>query len=126
MLTKVVRRFAALNIMDLGSNHFLSLPRPDVASGPLHGIVDTTTLAAHDFDVDPRTGFMPPQAPISRLPPAWESWECTLEDAIAYHLKLGDSPGLSEFEQAKSELWRSQVRNVCFKKKLSYHRFIVI
>lgn len=96
----------------LGSNHFLSLPRPDIAVGPPPGIVDTTTLAAHDFDVDPRTGFMPPQAPLSRLPSAWDSWEYVLDDAIAQHLKLGDTPGLSESDQAKSELWRSHVRNL--------------
>ena len=95
----------------LGS-HFLSLPRPDFTVGSPPGIVDTTTLAAHDFDVDPRTGFMPPQAPLSRLPVEWESWECILEDAVSQHLKLGDTPGLSEPDQAKSELWRSHVRHV--------------
>lgn len=105
----------------LGSNHFLSLPRPDIAVGPPPGIVDTTTLAAHDFDVDPRTGFMPPQAPLSRLPSAWDSWEYVLDDAIAQHLKLGDTPGLSESDQAKSELWRSHVRNVRSSSILSLH-----
>ena len=96
----------------LGSSHFLSLPRPDFTVGPPPGIVDTTTLAAHDFDVDTRTGFMPPQAPLSRLPPEWESWEVILEDAVSQRLKLGDTPGLSDSDQAKSELWRSHVRNV--------------
>jgi indoleamine 2,3-dioxygenase len=104
----------------LGSNHLLSLPRPDTTSGPSSGVVDTTTLAAHDFDVDPRTGFMPPQAPISRLPPAWESWEYALGEAVSQRLKLGDTPGLSEFEKTKSESWRSQVRNVCFLFGLRY------
>ncbi|KAF5374507.1 hypothetical protein D9615_009099 [Tricholomella constricta] len=97
---------------NLGSNHFLSLPRPDVHVGTPAGVPDTTTLAAHDFDVDTRTGFMPPQPPIARLPPAWELWESTLDEAKRLQLKLGDTPGLPEDELLKSETWRSHVRNL--------------
>jgi indoleamine 2,3-dioxygenase len=62
------------------SRHFLALPRPDVTLGPLpRGLTDTTTLAAHDFDVDNRTGFMPPEPPLARLPSEWETWEAILD-----------------------------------------------
>ena len=97
----------------LASNHFLSLPRPDTAGGPPSGVVDTTTLAAHDFDVDPRTGFLPPQVPMSRLPQQWESWERALDDAVSQGLKLGDAPTVGQADRAKSESWRNSVRNVC-------------
>ncbi|KAF8072251.1 Indoleamine 2,3-dioxygenase [Lyophyllum atratum] len=97
---------------DLGSSHFLSLPRPDVLAGPPAGVPDTTTLAAHDFDVDTRTGFMPPQPPLSRLPLEWESWESTLDEARRLQLKLGDTPNISDDEREKSETWRRHVRNL--------------
>lgn len=96
----------------IGSDHFLSLPRPDIVIGPPAGIPDTTTLAAHDFDVDTRTGFMPPQPPLPRLPSQWETWEAILDDAIQQKLKLGDTPEISASELSKSETWRRRVRDV--------------
>lgn len=103
----------------LGSDHFLTLPRPNILVGPPRpaGAPDTTTLAAHDFDVDTRTGFMPPQPPLSRLPSTWETWECTLDEAQRLELQLGDTPELPEYERAKSESWRSHVREVCADRK---------
>ncbi|KIM40736.1 hypothetical protein M413DRAFT_446127 [Hebeloma cylindrosporum] len=94
----------------LDSNHFLSLPRPGIFIGPPEGVPDTTTLAAHDFDVDTRTGFMPPQIPLIRLNSEWEPWEVTLEDAISRKLQLGDRVDLEESEKLKSETWRERVR----------------
>ncbi|KAG6910272.1 hypothetical protein DXG01_012084 [Tephrocybe rancida] len=79
---------------------------------PPSGAPDTTTLAAHDFDVDTRTGFMPPQPPPSRLPQAWEAWEHTLDEAKRLQLKLGDTPVLPEHEILKSETWRCHVRDL--------------
>ncbi|CAA7271431.1 unnamed protein product [Cyclocybe aegerita] len=96
----------------LGPNHFLSLPRPDSLSSTASNVPDTTTLAAHDFDVDTRTGFLPPQAPISRLPATLECWEVVLEDAIASKLQLGEKPDLSDGEKKKSEEWRERVRKL--------------
>ena len=96
------------------SNHFLSLPRPDVTNGPLlAGVPDTSTLAAHDFDVDTRTGFMPPDPPLERLPVEWELWEQLLRGAIEHRLQLGSKPYLSEEERAKSYAWRESVNLVC-------------
>ena len=95
----------------LGENHFLSLPRHDLLVSTAR-VPDTTTLAAHDFDVDTRTGFLPPQAPLSRLPSAWEEWEMTLDEAISSHLQLGDKIDLQQTEKEASERWRERVRKV--------------
>ena len=76
----------------LPPNHFLNLQRPDAFAGIPAGAPDTSTLAAHDFDVDTRTGFMPPQPPLTRLPSAWEPWESTLENAIVSKLQHADKP----------------------------------
>lgn len=93
----------------LPSNHFLALPRPDVNVGPPVGVVDTTTLAAHDFDVDTRTGFMPPNPPLARLPSQWEPWEQLLDDAQSYRLQLGNKVDITDEEKARSESWRVRV-----------------
>lgn len=96
----------------LPPNHFLNLQRPDVFLPAAAGTPDTSTLAAHDFDVDTRTGFMPPQPPLTRLPRAWERWEAVLEDAIDSHLQLADKLDLTEKDEAESERWRNTVREV--------------
>ena len=97
----------------LPENHFLAQPRPDVLEGVTpDGIVDTSTLAAHDFDVDPRTGFMPPQPPLARLPLTWEPWEYSLEEAMKRKLKLGDDPMLADAEKDNAEQWRNIIRQV--------------
>ncbi|KAF5352309.1 hypothetical protein D9758_011959 [Tetrapyrgos nigripes] len=93
-------------------NHLLSLPRPDTSLGLelLAGLVDTTTLAAHDFDVDNRTGFMPPQPPLTRLPEEWEEWELVLEASRG--LKLGSRPDLTDEDKEISRIWRGQVQQL--------------
>jgi len=96
----------------LPSSHFLSQPRPEAAVGPPTGVVDTTTLAAHDFDVDARTGFMPPQPPLARLPVEWEEWEASLDDAVNQKLSLGGTPGLDEESKLASERWREGICKV--------------
>ncbi|KAF8529802.1 Indoleamine 2,3-dioxygenase [Gautieria morchelliformis] len=94
----------------LPPDHFLSLPRPGVSF--LGVVPDTSTLAAHDFDVDIRTGFMPPQPPLSRLPPQYEAWEEVLERATAQRLKLGERDDLTEEDRANSATWRQTVRDM--------------
>lgn len=96
----------------LPSSHFLALPRPDVLVGPPAGVVDTTTLAAHDFDVDTRTGFMPPNPPLARLPSQWEPWEQLLDDAQSHRLQLGQKFNITDEEKARSESWRARVAQV--------------
>jgi indoleamine 2,3-dioxygenase len=96
----------------LPPDHFLSLPRPDLTFGQPFGVPDTSTLAAHDFDVDTRTGFLPPQAPLSRLPVYWEQWEVTLDDALERKLQLGDRAGLTAAEILSAASWRTSVSHV--------------
>ena len=96
----------------LGEDHFLSLSRPDILVGVPEGVPDTTTVAAHDFDIDTRKGFMPPRSPTSHLPPFWDQWEAILSDAISQSLQLGDKAYLPDSEKRKSEMWRDRVRNV--------------
>jgi indoleamine 2,3-dioxygenase len=94
----------------LPPDHFLSLPRPGVSY--LGVVPDTSTLAAHDFDVDIRTGFMPPQPPLSRLPPQYEPWEQVLESATAQRLKLGERDDLTEKDRMDSATWQQTVQDV--------------
>ncbi len=99
----------------LSPDHFLALPRPGVFVGPPSGVVDTTTLAAHDFDVDTRTGFMPPDPPLVRLPMQWEPWEQLLDDAQVHRLQLGSKHDITDEEMVQSESWRAHVRQVCIR-----------
>jgi len=66
----------------------------------------------HAFDVDERTGFMPPSPPLTRLPQPWELWETILDTAIHAKLQLGDKVGLAVEEAEASEAWRVRVRRV--------------
>jgi len=96
----------------LPTEHFLLQPRQDYFVGAQEGLVDTSTLAAHDFDVDTRTGFMPPDPPLSRLPEQWELWETTLEAAMQAKLQLATKQGLTTEEKEISALWRDRVKQV--------------
>lgn len=75
-------------------------------------LLDTSTLAAHDFDVDARSGFMPPTPPVERLPSEWEEWEQVLDDAMDANLRVGDSPDVTPDETQRSQLWRERVAGV--------------
>ncbi|KAJ3542121.1 hypothetical protein NMY22_g3627 [Coprinellus aureogranulatus] len=66
----------------------------------------------HVFDVDSRTGFMPPKPPVRRLPAQWEEWEAMLDAAIASNMKCGDSLDVTPEDEAVSEAWRAQVRKM--------------
>ncbi|KAF9260119.1 Indoleamine 2,3-dioxygenase [Marasmius fiardii PR-910] len=96
----------------LPPDHFLTQPRPESITNATFGTVDTTTLAAHDFDVDNRSGFMPPQEPVGRLPVQWEAWETVLDAAIQDRLQLGERVDQSRGEREKSSLWRARVREL--------------
>lgn len=92
---------------------FLALPRPDVTLGTSPcSPTDTTTLAAQDFDVDDRTGFMPPKPPLARLLSEWETWETTLDSAFTRRLKLYNGPTTTDDGRAESAAWREGVRKV--------------
>ena len=89
-------------------DHFLSLPRPGVSH--LGVVPDTSTLAAHDFDVDVRTGFMPPQPPPAHLPEQYSPWEEILEEAVSKRLKLPEVSNEKDIEEAAA--WRRRVEDV--------------
>lgn len=96
----------------LPPDHFLLQPRQDFLLGVQEGHIDTSTLAAHDFDVDTRTGFMPPDPPLSRLPAQWELWEAALHSAMQKKLQLAVKPGLTTEEKNSSVSWREHVRQL--------------
>ncbi|KAG2146115.1 Indoleamine 2,3-dioxygenase [Suillus bovinus] len=96
----------------LPPDHFLLQPRQDFLIGAQEGHIDTSTLAAHDFDVDTRTGFMPPDPPLNRLPEQWELWETALDAATQAKLQLAVKPGLTAEEKNSSESWREHVRKL--------------
>jgi len=110
----------------LSPDHFLSLPRPDVTLGHPVGVPDTSTLAAHDFDVDTRTGFLPPRPPLFRLPINWEPWEAALDDALERRLQLGDRIGLSAEKVMASASWRTGVSHVSWCNVSSIHSYFLI
>jgi indoleamine 2,3-dioxygenase len=93
----------------LPSNHFLSQPR---SATRVPNTVDTSTLNAHDFDVDNRTGFMPFNPPIERLPAEYEAWEILLDDAQTERLQLGRRNNLTQEQRDCSAAWRARVRSV--------------
>lgn len=64
------------------------------------------------FDMDAYTGFMPPSAPLLRLPLKWEAWEVLLDDAVAAKLQVGDNIGATNEDTVRAEHWRSCVRSV--------------
>ncbi|GAW09831.1 Indoleamine -dioxygenase [Lentinula edodes] len=118
-------------LFPLPPTHFLSQPRPSGIASPSSSnrvVVDTTTLAAHDFDVDPRTGFMPPHPPIARLGGVggengahgengeygkygmYEAWEGILDEACAGAFRLGRDIGTET--GGKEERWRGRVREL--------------
>lgn len=94
----------------LPPDHFLSLPRQNVSH--LGTVPDTSTLAAHDFDVDVRTGFMPPSPPLARLPSTYAIWEQLLDDISTKRFKLGERKDLTEKDRVASETWRRKVQQV--------------
>ena len=102
--------------MQLPQNHVLALPRPSatVARHAHAHAFDTTTLAAHDFDVDARTGFMPPDPPVARLPADWAPWEHALERAVGARLRVADSADsdISASDLERASQWHDFLRQV--------------
>lgn len=66
----------------------------------------------HVFDVDSRTGFMPPKPPVARLPAMWEEWEAMLDAALSGDFKCSDNPDLTAQDAEASASWRAKVRQV--------------
>ena len=120
----------------LPPTHFLATQR--LSSPPSQviptGQVDTSTLAAHDFDVDTRTGFLPPIAPLKRLPATWEAWEECLDECKGGRFVLGDSLDITPEQMDDSKRWRDRVKEVyifllylqtCSKRSFSYQFYLL-
>ncbi|KAK7027247.1 hypothetical protein VNI00_015336 [Paramarasmius palmivorus] len=69
-----------------------------------------TWMQSTAFDVDPRSGFMPPEVPLQRLPADWAPWEVLLDEAIKDRLVPGDRIGISAEEEDRSARWRARVQ----------------
>lgn len=94
--------------------HFLSQSRHTRALGPRSGdTYDVSTVAAADYDVDVRSGFMPPAEPVARLEGDFEAWEDVL-DAAAGRIRLAsDLAEAPEDEKHYVDQWRDRIRQVC-------------
>lgn len=89
-------------------------PVPVPAHGEEGDMPDTSTLAAADFDIDVRSGFLPPEAPVSRLEGVeGEWWETALEQAHRIGLKQGGGgPAITQTERRAARRWRRAIREV--------------
>ncbi|KAE8184454.1 hypothetical protein CF328_g7852, partial [Tilletia controversa] len=66
---------------------------------------DTSTLAAADFDIDVRSGFMPPEPPVERLSGVEATWEDMLDRARTLPLRCGGG-GVAESDEARRAAWQ--------------------
>jgi|HubBroStandDraft_3_1064219.scaffolds.fasta_scaffold01937_6 indoleamine 2,3-dioxygenase len=93
--------------------HFLSQSRHTRALGPRPGdTYDVSTVAAADYDVDVRSGFMPPTEPVARLDGDFGIWEDVLDAALGRVKLASDLADASEDEKSFVGRWRDQVRQV--------------
>lgn len=81
---------------------------PHLAAGNLAPNVSTTASA--DFEVDVRTGFLPFDAAVERLPAAYAVWEEALwaargEGVVGQSLRLG-------VDGMKEQVWRKGIEEV--------------
>ncbi|GAA95248.1 uncharacterized protein L969DRAFT_21923 [Mixia osmundae IAM 14324] len=67
---------------------------------------DTSSTASADFDVDVRSGFLPPQEPIQRLLGELEDWELALD------AREGMRYGGAAFSIEAAEAWRTGIRSM--------------
>lgn len=76
---------------------------------------DTSTLAGADFDIDVRSGFLPPEQPVDRLPDSLEesSWERMLQEARIVGLRInGGGVAVDDEERRRCRRWRRQLREL--------------
>lgn len=98
------------------------MPKAASTPRPADSRPDTSTLAAADFDVDVRSGFLPPEPPLERLAgPAYDVqhttydtaspslWEAMLDWAKSIPLEIGDRyDGPVQRDEARR--WREAIR----------------
>lgn len=87
---------------------------PSFFGGQRPHMPDTSTLAAADYDVDVRSGFLPPQEPIYRLQGIEEElWETALDRARSLPLRIGGG-GIATTKEARKQArqWRRDIRQM--------------
>lgn len=87
---------------------------PSFFGGQRPHMPDTSTLAAADYDVDVRSGFLPPQEPVYRLQGIEEElWETALDRARSLPLRIGGG-GIATTKEARKQArqWRRDIRQM--------------
>lgn len=81
---------------------------------PRHHMPDTTTLAAADYDIDVRSGFLPPETPVARLEGIEEDiWENMLDVARQIPLRIGGGGiDVSDDDRKNARRWRRDIRKM--------------
>lgn len=77
------------------------------------------------YDLDSRTGFIPPEPPLLRLADGYERWELLLDDAKANFVNPGSSGLATATEMQYTSKWRNRVAAVshsCSSKPLRPYR----
>lgn len=91
-----------------------AVPRPSGFSTVSEEIPDTSTLAAADFDVDVRSGFLPPEAPVQRLSGVHANhWELALDEAKRIPLMQGGGGvTITPRQRFLARRWRRSIREM--------------
>lgn len=93
--------------------HFLSQARASLVQGPRHAdLFDVSTVAAADYDIDVRSGFMPPAEPVARLLGEFSVWEDILDAALGRLQLAADLVDASEGQRRYVAEWRTRVKQV--------------
>ena len=91
-----------------------AVPRPAGFSTVSEQIPDTSTLAAADFDIDVRSGFLPPEAPVQRLSGLHaDHWEHALDQAKQIPLMQGGGGvTMTQHQRLLARRWRRSLREM--------------
>jgi hypothetical protein len=69
-----------------------------------------------EYDVDPTSGFLPKEPPLTRLPPTFDLWEDALDAVNRPNGVLSLGEDMSEEALSKresSQKWRENIASVC-------------
>ncbi|KDN50504.1 hypothetical protein RSAG8_01002, partial [Rhizoctonia solani AG-8 WAC10335] len=78
------------------------------------GSPDMSSLSCFEFGLDSRTGFLPTQVPLARLPATFDKWEDALQRAMVVLKHPGDSddPPPTDEEKEQSLRWRENIKRM--------------
>ncbi|KAG8764136.1 hypothetical protein FRC11_004624 [Ceratobasidium sp. 423] len=78
------------------------------------GSPDMSSLACSEFGLNSRTGLLPTQVPLARLPVAFDKWEDALQHAMVVLKRPGDSddPPPTDKEREQSLQWRENLQRM--------------